>query len=370
MSIADMLSGPAKLEAIQWVLLSAAPRRVLRDQLKALLSAPDMLGPCRLRRARFKPGRKLTGHYDVLVHVEGTEGYGARPIAVTWRLDGDADRHQAGDDLAGMQAEAVRQGMAAPFRQLTAELPEWSMHIQVSPLDPRFPRLVRLSDPQYVRARLATAYAASDLAPDQPRPGGYAVTPIRYHPGKRHVLRYDPLDAAKGGTVFAKLYAGEDGARAFRVARHVADWLAEHGEAMRAVRPLAYVAEDGVVLYARVVGAPLSERLHRPSEGVAQCLERAGAALHALHHLPPAVAGPLKLHEFAAEVSEIAREACDHIPALLPSVGAAIDALLDRSRELHERLPQEPPTFTHGDFKSERVWAAPGGPTLIDFDTS
>src|SRR5437879_9425121 len=65
MSIADMLSGPAKLEAIQWVLLSAAPRRVLRDQLKALLSAPDMLGPCRLRRARFKPGRKLTGHYDV-----------------------------------------------------------------------------------------------------------------------------------------------------------------------------------------------------------------------------------------------------------------------------------------------------------------
>src|SRR5207302_289492 len=110
--------------------------------------------------------------------------------------------------------------------------------------------------------------------------------------------------------------------------------------------------------------------LRRPGQGVARCLERAGAALHALHRLPPAVAGPLKLHEFAAEVSEIAREACDHIPALLPSVGAAIDALLDRSRELHERLPQEPPTFTHGDFKSEHVWAAPGGPTLIDFDTS
>src|SRR2546425_6785249 len=133
MSIADMLSGPAKLEAIQWVLLSAAPRTVLTDQLKALLSAPNMLGPCHLRRARFKPGRKLTAHYDVLVHIEGTEGHGARPIAVTWRLDGDADRHQAGDDLAEMQAEALRQGVAAPFRQLTAELPEWSMHIQVLP---------------------------------------------------------------------------------------------------------------------------------------------------------------------------------------------------------------------------------------------
>src|SRR3989449_11544384 len=112
-----------------------------------------------------------------------------------------------------MQAEALRQGIAAPFRQLTAELPEWSMHVQVSPLDARFPQLVRLSDPRYVRARLAT-YAARDLAPDQPRPGGYAVTPIPYHPRKRPALGYGPLDAAKGGTVFAKLYAGEDGARA------------------------------------------------------------------------------------------------------------------------------------------------------------
>jgi len=369
MNLADALSGRAKLEGIQWVLLSAAPRRVLRDQLKALLSAPNMLGPCRLRRARFKPGRKLTAYYDVLVHVEGTEGYGARPIAVTWRLDGDADRHQAGDDLAEMQAEALRQGIAAPFRQLAAELPEWSMHVQVSPLDAQFPQLVRLSDPRYVRARLATVYAASDLAPDQPRPGGYAVTPIRYRPGQRHVLRYDPLDAAKGGTVFAKLYTGEEGARIFHRATQVAEWLAEHREGVTAVRPLAYVAEDGVVLYPRVLGAPLSDHLRRPSQAVAQCLERAGVALHTLHRLPQGVAGPLPPHDFAAEVSETAR-ASRHIPVLLPSMGVLIDALLHRARELHERLPQEPPTFTHGDFKSDHVWAVPGGLTLIDFDSS
>src|SRR2546430_14418967 len=41
-----------------------------------------------------------------------------------------------------------------------------------------------------------------------------------------------------------------------------------------------------------------------------------------------------------------------------------------RAQALHQRLPQEPPTFTHGDFKSEHVWVAPGGPTLIDFDSS
>jgi aminoglycoside phosphotransferase (APT) family kinase protein len=103
---------------------------------------------------------------------------------------------------------------------------------------------------------------------------------------------------------------------------------------------------------------------------VERWLERAGAALHALHHLPQAIVGPLPAHDFASEVSEIAREACDHIPALLPSVGAAMDTLLDRARELHQQLPQEPPTFTHGDFKCEHVSAAPGGCTLIDFDNS
>ena len=370
MNLAEALSERAKLEVIQWLLLSRAPRRALRDTLKALLSPPNMLGPCRLRRARFKPGHKLMGYYDALVRVEGTEGFCARPIAVTWGSDGDADRRQGGDDLAGIQAEALRHGVAAPFRQLTADLPEWSMHVQVSPLDARFPQLVRLSDPRYVRDLLAGAYAADDVAPDQPLAGGYTVTPVSYHPGQRHVLRYDPLDAAKGGAVFAKLYTDEEGARAFRVARRAVDWLAEHGEGVTAVRPLAYVAEDGVVLYPGLSGAPLSEHLRRPGQSVARCLERAGAALLALHHLPQAVAGPLQCHVFAAEVSEIAREASDHIPALLPSVGAAIGVLLHRARELHEQLPQEPPTFTHGDFKSEHVWAAPGGPMLIDFDTS
>ena len=79
LNLADALLGRAKLEGVQSVLLSATPRKALPDQLKTLLSAPNMLGPCRLRRARFKPGRKITAYYDVLVHIESTEGYSARP---------------------------------------------------------------------------------------------------------------------------------------------------------------------------------------------------------------------------------------------------------------------------------------------------
>src|SRR3989475_6655928 len=191
------------------------------------------------------------------------------------------------------------------------------MHIQVSPLDAQFPQLVRLLDPRHVRDMLAVAHAASGAASDQPRPDGYAVTSIRYLPGICHVLRYDPLDAAKGGAVFAKLYTGEEGARAFHVARGVADWLAEHGEGGAARRPPAYVAEDRVVLYPGLSGAPLSEHLRRPGRGVARCLERAGAALHALHRLPQAVAGPLQPHDFTADAWE-AGAAAGYSPALLP----------------------------------------------------
>src|SRR6267143_7254046 len=107
LNLADALSGRAKLEVIQWLLLSPAPRRALRDQLKALLSAPAMLGPCRLRRARLKPSHKLTAYYDALVHVEGTDGYCPRAIAVTWGLDGDADQRRGEANLAEIQAEAL-----------------------------------------------------------------------------------------------------------------------------------------------------------------------------------------------------------------------------------------------------------------------
>jgi len=343
-NLAAALSEQATLEGVQWLLRSLGPRRALREQLQALLPAPALLGPCRLRQVSFKPGRKLTAHWDALVRMAGTEGHRARAVAVTWRLDGDADRRPEGTDPARVQTEALHRGVAAPFRRLTADLPAWGMRIQVSPLDARFPQLVRLSDPRYARDMLA---GAGGGASRQPRPRSYTVRSIRYHPGKRHVLRYDLCDAITPETVFAKLYTGEEGARAFCVARQAADWLAVHGGGVTAARPLAWVAQDGVVLYPGVVGIPLSESLYRPGQRVARCVERAGAALHALHRLPPAVAGPLPHHDFAAEVRKAA-DASGHIPVLLPSVRGAIGALLERAQEVHARLPQEPPTYTYG----------------------
>src|SRR2546425_13196363 len=127
------------------MLRSGAPRKALRRELNALLPTPDMLGPCQLRYARFGPGRKLTAYYDALVHIEGTKGYCARPVAVTWGSDGDADRHHGTADLAEIQTEAVSHGGAAPFPQLGADVPRWGLRLQGPTPDTPLPHTPRLA---------------------------------------------------------------------------------------------------------------------------------------------------------------------------------------------------------------------------------
>ena len=377
MNIADVLSGHAKLKGSRWVLGSSTAHEVLRDRLRGLLPTGFQLGPCRLREVQFKLRRRLTACYDVLVQKEGSDAKYVRPIAVSWGSSRSTDGQEETDVLAKVQAEAVSRGVAAPFRQLMADYPEWSMHVQVWPLDSRFTQLVRLSDPGHVRGMLAEACALEAAASNQHRTLDYKVEAVKYQPGRRHMLRYDPQNPAKGATVFAKLYIVEERARAFRredgapifcLARKAADWLAAHGEGANGLRPLAYVAADAAILYFQVSGTPLSGYAQPSRRGAAPWFRRAGAALRALQDLPLALASPLRPPiDFAAEIQSIRRKSA-HIPVLLPQVGSAIEALLDRARELYERLPQEPPSFVHGDFKSEHIWVAADSLTLIDFD--
>lgn len=374
MNIDDVLSGRAGSPGIRWLLLSTAAKKALTDQLRALLPDGAAVRECRLREVRFKPGRKITAYYDVSASPVDSEGQQLRPVAVTWEQNAHAPRHEETAALARMQAEAVRRGVAAPFERLLGHSCDGKMRICVSPIDARFTQLVRVSDPRHIRNLLTrTGIAASP----SPRSGEYTVTPLKYRPGKTHILRYDPLDPG-GDSVFAKLYIiegqqrafrREDAARCFRVARNAADWLEERGDCGRALRPLAYFAEDAVVVYPQAAGTPLSDYARRRVDEIPPWFERIGVALRNLHQMPVELLGPLgPPHDCAAEIRLIAKKSA-HIRPLLPQVGSTIEALLDRSRELHEQLHQEAPTLTHGDLKSEHIWVAPDRLTMMDFDT-
>jgi aminoglycoside phosphotransferase (APT) family kinase protein len=354
---ADVLSGDAGLAGVRWMLLGPNPRRVLRRELAAMLGDPHVLASCRLRRAKFKPRRKLTAYYEAYLRDSDDMGRGSRPVAVTW-TPGEGERRSEWT-VPGGEAEALARGLATPFRTLEATVPGRGMRILVSPLDVRFRHLARLSDPGFVAEAVSHG-----------RDARCRVTPIRYRPGQRHVLRYD-LDRRDGSreTVFAKLYEDERGERTFEVATSVADWLATSGVDSAAVRPLAYLADSRAVLYPALAGGPLSKRLARRDADGAERLRQAGALLRTLQRAPLTLADRRDPYQLASEVSAVAR-ASEHVKVLLPGAASRIAAILERAQELHDRLPRERPAFAHGDFKLDHLWLAPDGLTLIDPDRS
>lgn len=367
MNVADALSGRAGIAGVQWLLLDSEPHEALRRQLAALLPSAELLGPCRLHRAKYKPGRHLTAYYAVsLVDPEGGAER-SRQVEVSWMPPGADDPRGAPEALAAMQDEAARRGVATPFRALMAEDPAWGMRVQVAPLDVSFPQLARVCDPAHVRRMLrGLTGSGADEAPPPVR-----VSAVRYRPGQRHVLRYDSDGPAAVGapsrTLFAKIYNSDKGARTFEVVSRAAAWLEANGDGLVTVRPEAYLSQEQTVLYPQVFGTPLSELLREPGDESARRVRQAGAALRALHRAPTSLL-ELRPHSFEKELKSIV-SASEHVRPLLPETGARIAALLERARKAHERLPQEEPSFAYGDFKSDHLWATPEGLTLIDFDT-
>jgi len=351
----DLFSGRAGIPEVRWALRGAAPKRAIRGAIQGLLEDGATVGACRLRRVKFKPGRKLTVTYDAWIRARNA--HVARPVVVVWdRGEGVADDEPQVHEL---EAEAVCRGLAAPFRRLQARVPELDASVMVSPLDPKLPKLVRLCDPAYVAAILAASAGA-------PR-NAYRVLTIRYRPGERHVLRYEPAQVAPGRAVFAKLSRRDaDVARAFRVATHVADCLDASGGTARAVRPLACVERDGVILFPEVRGRPLSEALRTGNGGVTGHLEAAARALRAIHCAPVRLGESIAYRDFGTNVEKI-RRASEHVMTLRPRTGAWIDRTLERARALYDRLPPESSAFTHGDFKADHVWTSSGRVLLLDF---
>jgi aminoglycoside phosphotransferase (APT) family kinase protein len=93
-----------------------------------------------------------------------------------------------------------------------------------------------------------------------------------------------------------------------------------------------------------------------------------GRVLATLHNGPESLQSDLKQNTFTREV-KVVKRASEHIQVLLPETHSKILKILDKLEEHYSNLPQEKPTFTHSDFKSDHLLSTPQGLTLIDFDT-
>ena len=348
------LGATAGLAEARWALSSPVSRRMLRRELGMRLQEGWALGRCRLRRAKLKPGRKLSAYYDVSLRNDDEASPRIRAVAVTWERVDDSRPRGTSDETVAMEAEAIRRGVAAPFSSLRGEVPEWGMRIEVWPLDECFPQLVPLSDPSHAASVLPGA--------DGTLP---SVTTVRYRPRQRQVLRFSFHSGPRAHPdVFAKLYADDLGRRAFALTRHAALRLADAGHGLRAVTPIAYLEEEQAFLSSAVGGSPLSRGIGR-STASGTLLWRAGVMLRALHDAPSAGADR---YDLAAELRATTR-AFEHIDALLPEVGGRARSVLGRAAGLYHEIPGEPPTLVHRDFKLDHLLVQRGGLTLIDFDS-
>lgn len=361
----DLLSGNAGLAGIQWALNGQTSRRLLRTEVQTMLRNGYRAGPFHLTRAKFKPGRKLSAYFTF--PALGAVGQASHLVhlAAAWHKSLDGSNHA--DLRSQLQEEAYQAGLMPVQRELWRDLLDQGIRLQVWPLDSKFPQLIRLGDPSYVAGRFASLGIAHDL-PQLP-----VVTPIRYRPGERHVLRYEIHSpesvSGQGRRLYAKLYENsEDAARAFGIANRVVDWLDANDCGLQGNRPEAMSEQDGVIFYPHAPGIPLSHQLHRSGRWLAVQLKTIGGALATLHHGPETLQTELKENTLTKEV-KVVRRASEHIQVLLPETHDKIIEILDQVEGEYSKLPQEKPTFTHSDFKADHLLSTPQGLTLIDFDT-
>jgi len=365
MNYEDVLSGKAGLDGVQWVLNGQSSRRRLRNEAESMLRHGYSAGPFHLTRAKFKPGRKLSAYFTFpALDAAGQASYSVH-LAVVWQKPlADSDH---ADGRSQLQEEANQSGLMPVQRELWRDILDQGLKLQVWPFDLEFPHLVRLGNPSYVVEMLASLGIAHDL---KRMP---VITPIRYRPGERHVLRYEiyppEMTSERGQRIYAKLYSNaQDAIRAFGVANRVVDWLVANNQGLQGIRPEAMSQEDRVIFYPHAPGIPLSHQLNRSRRWLATQLQMIGRALATLHNGPETLQTGLKQNTFTNE-AKVVKRASEHIQVLLPETYDKILEILDKAQEHYSNLPQEKPTFTHSDFKADHILSTPQGLTLIDFDT-
>lgn len=347
-----VVSGSAGQGAVRRLVLTGVGPGQLPPAVQTCLPRATR-GSSQLLKTHLKPGRRLTAYYRLTVSADPA---GSRCAAVTWSMGSTAAEHAAvlcPDRATALEQEAARRGVRQPFTRLSGtDLPE-QRRVTISPLDADFPQLVRLSDPRH----LAQALSAAGL-PD----GHTRVAALRYRPGRRHVLRLtDP--GGSGAPLYAKLHRTGHRSAPERLAAAAEHLRSAEPEVLLAL-PAAELVDDGALVWLAAPGVPLSDLVlsgHLPS------VAAAGAALRALHEVPAPAPGHLPSHDLEREVRTV-RSASTHIAGLCPGTAARAAAVIDAVDERVGRLPAEPPTFLHGDVKTEHVLVSGRGTTWLDLD--
>jgi aminoglycoside phosphotransferase (APT) family kinase protein len=145
----------------------------------------------------------------------------------------------------------------------------------------------------------------------------------------------------------------------------------------RVCEPAGYSVQDSAALWRTASGRPLRSLLERRSdrrERAVHVVQGLGTALRVLHAIP-AGAGAFQQVDGTAppdghDEAAATLRAGEHVAALLPEVGRTYTALLSDLVDALARLPTEPVTLNHGDFKSDNLLVDGARSWILDLDRS
>jgi hypothetical protein len=339
----EVIEGHRSSSQTEHFLAEVAPTLVTAALHSVLPTGAGILR-CTVTRSKLKPHRKLTAY----VEVSGA-GLDRRPVAATWTLPPSAPQaHLRPAD------PPVADALRGPFATLRVPADAAGMSILVSPLDPAFPQLAGLHDP----ARLGRLLTSAGLPAD---PDALTVTPLRYRPGQRHVLRIDLAGTQEA--FYAKCYRDDTGARAVRRCGRIAAALRAWGGPADTVAALAYVESERLVLWHGSQGVPLSRIVTRAPA----LAGTAGAALRALHDDPVSEGASAGQSDPVAEAGATVRS-CEHVVALAPEAAGGLLGLVAHTAERLGSVPPESGHRLHGDYKCDNMLVEGQRLRLLDFD--
>jgi phosphotransferase family enzyme len=241
--------------------------------------------------------------------------------------------------------------------------PDGATH-RVFPNDPELPALKSAANSEAMRERLA---ALPDEVTGLRVVDECEITPIKYKPGQRCVLRYDLGSQPKRVTLFGKLVVG-GGEQLFATLVALHDSRKTTSAMPRVARPLFYWPDLELVIQSSVAAPTLSSRALDASSPIdvgTRWMRSAGSGLAALHREVTATGPRRTLQDDARELEDYGTLFTQLAPRLEPRFQEAVAGI-----HAYAVAYSEPPhVASHGALRTDQFLVdGDRGLVLMDLD--
>ncbi|HWQ11969.1 MAG TPA: phosphotransferase [Roseiflexaceae bacterium] len=259
----------------------------------------------------------------------------------------------------------VEQPGAAPTQAIgVVDVHPAGLTARLFPDDPELPWLVPALDPACMGSRFARLLEEEEGA----APKTCTITPVRYKPGARCMIRYTLRTSSGRRTYYGKVLA-QGGEQLLATLRALYRLSLTAPAMPRIPQPLGYWPEAQLLVQSAVAdGAELHSRIFDTQEDRAtreQLARAAGACLGGLH----TSAGAAGSRRTFADDLDALRADYAPVAQIDPALAAQFEAAIGELAALARGRAEGTPVASHGAFRTDQLMIANGHLAMIDLDS-